>query len=104
MDDVYSMRRYQCRGDLNGDLECVIDIQVENEALAQRLTFDEFSGDKPVTICFANLINRENVRMIECRSGARFLLKATQTFAILREVVARNFSETLRCSFVSSAR
>ena len=54
-------------------------------ARAQRLAVDEFRRDEMPAICFADVVNRDDVGMVERRHAPRFPLKAPQTVFVLSE-------------------
>ena len=79
------MRRHQRRSYLDRNLKRVINFQRGAQALAQRLTLDEFSSDEPIAVGFADLVDGENVRMVKSGNSARLLLKAAQTLTVFGE-------------------
>src|ERR1044072_359344 len=67
--------------------------------MSQRLAFDEFSGDDVRAGGLANLVDRDDVRMIECGSGARLLFEASQAIFVGRERSGQEF----QCDFATEA-
>ena len=53
--------------------------------MTQGLAVDEFGRDKLISVCFADLINRKNVRMIQSAGSASFLFEAAQPVGIMGE-------------------
>ena len=58
---------------------------------AQSFPVDVFSGDKMCPVVFAYFMNREDVGMVQSRSGAGFLLKTIQAISVRRKLLAENF-------------
>ena len=66
MDDPRFMGCGQRRSDLFGHMVHFADLHRRaRHALSQRLAFDELGGDEVRPVRLADLINRENVRMVE---------------------------------------
>ena len=86
MDNIHPMCGHQSRSHLYCNVECVINVHTGPKPLAQRLTFNEFSGDEAMVIRFADFMNRENVRMIQSGGRPRLLFKTAQPFGIFCEV------------------
>src|SRR3989442_5538200 len=66
MDDAGGMRGGERAGCLHRDLENLEELHPSTEAMAQRLAVNEFSSDKTRGPGRTNLIDREDVRMIQC--------------------------------------
>src|ERR1051325_7007159 len=55
------------------------------ETLPQSFAFDKLSRNDVTWARLKNFINRDDIRVIQCRSGARFLLKAAQAIGVFGE-------------------
>ena len=55
-------------------------------------------------VVFAYFMNREDIGMVQSRSGAGFLLKTIQAISVRRKLLAENFIATFLPNFMSSAR
>ena len=60
--------------------------------LAQSLAVDQLGRDIVFAVYFADLINGQNVGMIQCRSGFRFLNKPIQFVRVLAEFFVQKFN------------
>jgi hypothetical protein len=79
MHDAGAMRGGQCARDLNGDVNGLS--QSERgvlQPLTHRLAFDELRRDEASALIGAYLVDGDDVRMIQSRSGASFLLETAQ--------------------------
>ena len=54
-------------------------------SLAEALPLDELHGDPGVAVVLADLVDRDDVRVVEGRGGARLVLEALEVLAALRE-------------------
>src|SRR5262249_37297681 len=52
---------------------------------AERLTFQELRDDVGGIVARSDVVNRQDVRMVECARGLCFLLEAPQAIGILRK-------------------
>ena len=59
-------------------------------SLAQRLAFEQLRHDVGHAVVHADVVDREDVRVIQRRSGARFLLEALKPAGIGRGVRGKN--------------
>src|SRR5207237_10632217 len=57
---------------------------------SQRSALDELHDDEPMSIRFANLVNRHDVRMVERGRGARFALESRASIGIGGERLRQN--------------
>jgi hypothetical protein len=68
--------------------------------LAQRLPFDELGGDEVIQVSLPDVVNRQDVRMVQCRNGAPLSLEAPQAIFVCREMrrqqLERDFAAQLR--------
>jgi hypothetical protein len=74
------------------------------EPLGERHTFEQFGDKKRRAIMTAEVVDREDVRMIQCRDRARSLLKAVQAFRIVGPDTGSALTATSRPRRVSWAR
>src|SRR5262249_42316282 len=87
MDDAFGMRG----GQSLGDLPRVIDSLSRSDCalfyqFAQLLAFEQFGDDIGRAFMRADVVNREDVRVVERRGGAGFLLEAAQAIRIPGEL------------------
>src|SRR5215813_9871336 len=87
MDDAFGMRG----GQSLGDLPRVIDSLSRSDCalfyqFAQLLAFEQFGDDIGRAFMRADVVNREDVRVVERRGGAGFLLEAAQAVRIPGEL------------------
>src|SRR5262249_58062023 len=85
MNNASRVCRYQAPTDLNRDIERLSQSQrLDGHPLAESRAFDVLGGDEVGAINFADLVNRDDVRMIESRGGLRFLNESSQPLAVAR--------------------
>src|SRR4051812_24805201 len=86
MDDAGVVGGRQCAGDSGGDVDHFANVEpARGHPLAQRFAFDVLGGDVMRAAVLADLINRDDVRMIERRGRARLALKAAYALLVPRE-------------------
>ena len=87
MHDRRGMRGRKRRRGLDRDVEDLAKRQrAAREPLAQRLALDELRDEEPRAVVIADLVDGEDVRMIERRSGARFVQEAAHPLRIAGEL------------------
>ena len=83
MDDAFLMGGCEATRDLDAILNCFSNRKrTRRQTLPQRFAFQQFGDDVRRFVGGADIEDRENVRMIECRGRARFLLKTGQSFRV----------------------
>ena len=101
MDDPFRVRRGQTCGDLPRVLNRLAQGSAPSlELRAQLLAFQQFGDDERRAIVRADVVNGQDVRMIERRGRARFLLEAAQPVSVFGERGGQN----LDCDFAVEAR
>ncbi len=70
MDDVALMRRRERLGDLTSPIDHLCDLRRLAAELAKRTALHQFHGDRHIIVRVNDLIDRDDVRMIQC--GGRF--------------------------------
>ena len=89
MYDAVLVRLAQAFGDLQSDVEGFFRRQrLAVDSLPQGFAFDILRRHERDAVGFADFINREDVRMIQARGGARLLQKAAAAF-IVRHIFGR---------------
>ena len=86
VDDSFFVGRRQAGSNLHGVIARLP--RGDRSALqyfAQALAFEEFRNQIGISVLRSNVVQTQNVGMIQCRDGARFLLEATKAFRIARE-------------------
>src|SRR5262249_52851369 len=96
MDDAFGMRG----GQSLGDLPRVIDSLSRSDCallyqLAQLFAFEQLSHDVGRAFMRADVVNREDVRVVKRRGGAGFLLEAAQAIRIPGELGGQYFDGDL---------
>src|SRR6266566_8675557 len=51
----------------------------------QRVSFHQFHRDEGLAVCFFNVVNRANVRMVESRGGTGFSSEPFEGLAVIRK-------------------
>src|SRR5437016_14610602 len=83
-------------GNLNPQVECFAETCAAlRHSLTQRFAFDKLGDDKVCAVEPAYLVNGNDIRMVECRYGSRFLLEATQSLRVYRELNGQQFERNL---------
>jgi len=77
---------------------------VVRQNVAQFFTFEQFGDDVRRVLVSADVVDRQDVRMVESRSRARFLLEAFEPVGVLGEISGQILIATSRSSRVSHAR
>jgi len=82
------VRRSQRGGHLHGNFQGVVQIHsLTRQRGAQSYTLDELCRDEVAVSLRADLVNRQNVRMIQCRGTARLGFEPAQLRLIRRQVL-----------------
>ena len=103
--DAAAVRRGERRGDLGADVHDIAHRQrARGETIAQRHAVHELRRDEVDRARLPDLVDRDDVRMVERRGGARFLLEAAAEIGVACSAGVRTFSATSRPSTVSVAR
>ena len=81
--DAARVRRLQAIGDLDGHAEHrVKGHRAATHGVKQRLSLEEFGDDIRHAIVPADVVHREDVRVIQCRGCARFLLESREAIRV----------------------
>ena len=92
MHDARLMRHGQPIGHLGRYLNPLFQRdQASGEQVAQRVSLDQFHGDVTSALHHSQFINRDDVGMVECRRGSRFLLEALQMLRVTSHFVGQDF-------------
>ena len=85
VDDAAAVRRGKRRGDLGADVHEFAHRQraARGETLAQRHAVHELRRDEVDRARLPDLVDRDDVRMVERRGGARFLLEAAAEIGVV---------------------
>ena len=83
-----------------GDLPRVIERLSRSDSallyqLAQLFAFEQLGDDVRRAFMVADVVNRQDVRVVQRRGGERFLLEAAQTIRIPGELGGQNFDGDL---------
>ena len=91
MDDALLVSGGQSVCDLHGVVErCAYRDGTTAHSLAQRLAFEQLRHDVGHAVVHADVVHREDVRVIQRRSGSRFLLEALKPAGIGRGIGGKN--------------
>jgi hypothetical protein len=86
MHDAHAMGGLQCAGDLDRDLQRVVDLQRATlEARGQCLAVEEFHDQEFEIVRPADVVQCADVRVRELRNDARFALESLADLRIGRE-------------------
>src|SRR5262245_55684642 len=95
MHDSGLVGRCERARDLCGNVERYAQIDLRGHQLPQRLPVNELGDDEMPHFKLTDFINGEYVRVVEGRSGARFLLKTQHSLAILSEFLRQQLERDL---------
>ena len=85
MNDAFRMRGIESVRNFDGHVEALVDFRrVIADQLLQRCPFQKLHGQECFPVCFANAVDRADVRVIQRRSGLRFSLEAGQSLSTKR--------------------
>ena len=83
--------RFQRPGRLDGHVEDILDAHLPaRDALAQGLALYDLCGYEARAVFVADLVDRDDVRVIERGGGAGFLLEAEQALVVFRELARQH--------------
>src|ERR1700732_874777 len=83
MYDAFLVRSGQRLGQRAGNLDDAFDWQaIRRDQPIQRLSLDQFHGEKVAAVGFVHRIQRYNIRMVECGDRASLALEPGQSFGI----------------------
>ena len=86
VDDALVVGRGEALGDLRGVVDRLAHRQRRaSDALAQRLALEQLGDHERRAVVSAEIVDREDVRVVELAGGARLLLEATQPVGVLGE-------------------
>jgi hypothetical protein len=100
VDDALAVSGIERVGELDGDFEDTI--QGERPALqdgGQALAFEQLHGDERRTAVLVDLMNRADIRVIQCGSGASFAIEALERDGILRKFFGDEFQGDAAAKF-----
>ena len=84
MRDALAMRLVQRIGDLNRDLQCLIQrYGATSEALGERFTLEVFHNEKIRLLLAPDVVQSADVRMIQCGDRLRFTFESLLHFGIV---------------------
>jgi hypothetical protein len=95
--DTCGVRSAQGSSDLHGEIERLAPPDGPScQALSQRFALHELHRDKLLAVgCFAECVNRADVRMVQSGDGARLLLEAGDAGRVLRQIGRKNLERDL---------
>ena len=100
MNDSFRVRRFECVGDLSGEIEQHIDVErARANLVGQRFAFEQLHHDEVLRLVLFDREDRADVRMIQCRRGARFALKAEKRRRVLREFSGKKLQRDMAAEF-----
>src|SRR5262245_49316356 len=96
MADSGLMRTSQPVRDLGGQREeTLVRKRTLREQIAQGLSVDELHGNEGDGVLPPDVMDRDDIRVVESRGGASFLLEAEETFTIDREFLGQDLDRDL---------
>jgi hypothetical protein len=91
MNDAFLMRRGQAARDLHRDVDRAPRRQRSlRQPVAKRLAIEQLRDDEPQTALVADVIQREDIRMVQGRDGAGLLFEPAQSIAIRCDRCGKN--------------
>src|SRR5207248_1878028 len=99
MDDARRVCRRERATSLNRSLENIRQFHSRIHALPQSLAVDELSRDETRTAGWANLINRQDMRMIQGRGCLRFLVEPLQSLWVRSQGLWQDFDRDSSIQF-----
>src|SRR5262245_4014407 len=92
MDDALRVRGFQCVRYLNSDYEYLFDSQrLSANAFFQGFAIKVFHHDKWPAVVLADIVDRANLRMIECRRSSRLVSKSFERERVSRPLFRQEF-------------
>ena len=83
MDDALAVRGGQATGGLRGQVDDALGAErAALQSLAQALALEQLGDEVGVSVCVADVVDREDVRVIEEPGGSRLLLEAVQAIRV----------------------
>src|SRR5580704_1300723 len=96
MDDALGVRGIEGIGNLYGVIEQFVGgHRTAFDGAAEGLAFEEFHDDEAATVLFINIVDRANVRMVQCGSSSRLALETLKRFLVSGELVRKEFQRDL---------
>jgi len=87
MDDAFGMGRIQRVGNLDAQFQHLIHFQsLALDAVLERLTFEQLHSDERLPVLLANVVNRTDVRVVQCGRGLGLALEAGQRLRVTSNV------------------
>ena len=100
MDELFVVRGAQTVRDLEGVVERLAQGNRRLEPLPQRCSLEQLRDDVSLIVMTADVVNREDVRMIERGDRPRLLLESLQPVTVGREAGRQDFD----CHVAAEAR
>src|SRR5207245_5031161 len=96
MDDALRMCCIERVGNLDAEIEHRFDLQrFSSDLVLEGLTFEVLHSDEGPSFIFPNVVNRADIRVIECRGSASLLLKALKCLPILGHSVRKELQRDM---------
>ena len=90
MDNALRVRGIEGVGDLNADLQCVINLNAAAaDALLQVLAFEQLHHQERLALILFNLVDGADIRMVQQRGGAGLALKTLQRALVAVELLGQ---------------
>src|SRR5438128_1410814 len=100
MDNARGVCSRERAGHLRGYLQRLTEAErTFRLALAQRLSLDKLSSNEMSRSRFVNLVNRDDVRMVQCRSSLGFLHKPTHAIRMSSNLSGQNLKSNFAIQF-----
>src|SRR5262249_37123441 len=96
MDDSLRVCSPKSVGNLDAKIKHRFDVQrLASDLVPQRLPLQQFHGDEGLPIGLINLVDRADVRVIQCRSGTSFTTEPFKGLCIVREFLGKEFQRNV---------
>src|SRR5690348_7803039 len=92
MNDSAGVRRVERVCDLNREVQQnVIRQRTAANAVAQRLTFEQFHYEKALPVLFADIVQDADSRMVQSRNRTCLAMETTERQRILSQILRKEF-------------
>jgi hypothetical protein len=98
VDDALLVGGGQAAGDLRANLHGLAQWQRGTaRALPQRLAFQQLRHDVGCPVVMTGVVDREDVRVVECARGLGFVLEAAQALRVFGETARQHLDRHVAC-------
>jgi len=92
MDDAFGVRRIESVGNLGSQVQHLLQRKwLAPDTVLKRYAIQELHDYESKTVLFADVVNRADVRMIECGGGFCFPPEAFECSAVVGKILRKEF-------------